>query len=89
MQLQSREFVAREFVVRPEVSRHVIIKPDPRPFNPVRPVTVPEGGSTLLFLLAALTDTASELVETLRLRRLLARQRRANRSKFHQTQLSA
>jgi len=55
MQLQSREFVAREFVVRPEVSRHVIIKPDPRPFNPVRPVTVPEGGSTLLFLLAALT----------------------------------
>jgi len=50
MQLQSREFV-----VRPEVSRHVIIKPDPRPFKPVRPVTVPEGGSTLLFLLAALT----------------------------------
>ncbi len=50
---------SREFVTRPEIGRHtVIIKPDPRPIRPMTPVAVPEGGSTFLFILAALTAIA-------------------------------
>jgi ABC-type Fe3+ transport system substrate-binding protein len=44
-----------EFVLQSQNGRHVIIKPDPRPEVPATSVTVPEGGSTLLFILAALT----------------------------------
>jgi len=43
-----------EFAVRAEVDRHVVIKPQPHPVHPVA-VKVPEGGSTLLFILVALT----------------------------------
>jgi len=40
----------------PQTGGRVILKADPlRPAFPVRPVTVPEGGSTVLFILAALT----------------------------------
>ena len=47
---------SREFVTTSDLRRHtVIIKPDPRP---IQPVAVPEGGSTLLFILAALTAIA-------------------------------
>jgi hypothetical protein len=47
-------FVAN-FVTSPQTSRHIILRPDPRPAFPFRPVAVPEGGSTVLFILAALS----------------------------------
>jgi len=50
---------SREFVTTSDLRRHtVIIKPDPRRIQPIQPVAVPEGGSTLLFILAALTAIA-------------------------------
>jgi hypothetical protein len=42
-------------VMSPQTGRFIILRPDPRPPFPVKPVTVPEGGSTVLFILAALT----------------------------------
>ncbi|MFZ0817852.1 MAG: hypothetical protein WAM78_20175 [Candidatus Sulfotelmatobacter sp.] len=42
-------------VMSPQNGGRIILRPDPRPAFPVRPVTVPEGGSTVLFILAALT----------------------------------
>jgi hypothetical protein len=42
-------------VLSPQTGRLIILRPNPRPAFPVRPVTVPEGGSTVLFILAALT----------------------------------
>jgi hypothetical protein len=42
-------------VTSPQTSRQVILKADPlHPLFPVRPVTVADGGSTVLFVLAAL-----------------------------------
>jgi hypothetical protein len=44
-----------EFVMRPVTDRHIVIKPEPRPARSVKTTAVPEGGSTILFVLAALT----------------------------------
>jgi hypothetical protein len=45
-----------EFVTSPVTDRHIIIiKHEPIPLRPLKPTTVPEGGSTILFVLAALT----------------------------------
>jgi hypothetical protein len=43
------------FVMKPVTGRDIILKPQPRPVQPIRPTAVPEGGSTLWFILAALT----------------------------------
>jgi hypothetical protein len=55
-------------VMSPQTGRHIILRPDPRPAFPVRPVTVPEGGSTVLFLLAALTAMGWAATRRFRLR---------------------
>jgi hypothetical protein len=46
----------QEFTNR-DGDNHIIIKPE-HPPHPGKPVSVPEGGSTLLFILAALTAIA-------------------------------
>jgi hypothetical protein len=43
------------FITGPQTGHYITIKPDPRPAQHVDAVAVPEGGSTLLFLLVALT----------------------------------
>jgi len=45
----------KEFVVSAEADHHIVIKPQPHPVHPAAPAKVPEGGSTLLFILVALT----------------------------------
>jgi hypothetical protein len=44
-----------ETLTRRDSDWHIVIRPDPRHYRPVKPVAVPEGGSTILFVLAALT----------------------------------
>jgi hypothetical protein len=44
-----------EFGMKPVTDRHIIIKPEPRPMRPVKPTAVPEGGSAILFVMAALS----------------------------------
>ncbi|MGD1021826.1 MAG: hypothetical protein ABR880_03510 [Candidatus Sulfotelmatobacter sp.] len=44
-----------EFVTRPVTDRHIIIRPEPHPVRPLKTTAVPEGGATVLFVLAALT----------------------------------
>jgi hypothetical protein len=46
------EFIA--FVASPPTGQSITLKPDPRQ-HPASAVSVPEGGSTLLFVLAVLT----------------------------------
>jgi len=43
----------REAVKRPEVPRHIIVKPDPRPYKPIDQIKVSEGGAGWAFILAA------------------------------------
>jgi hypothetical protein len=64
------EYVAfvTNFVMSPQTSRPIILKADPRPAFPVRPVTVSEGGSTVLFVLAALTAMGWAATRRYRLR---------------------
>jgi len=47
----------RDVVARPDAGRHVIVKPESHPVRcaPKTALAVPDGGSTLLFILAALT----------------------------------
>jgi hypothetical protein len=46
----------REDTGRPDYSHHhIVIRHDPYFVTNARPIVVPEGGSTLLFVLAALT----------------------------------
>jgi hypothetical protein len=40
---------------RPQQNQHIVIGHDPYFVRNARPIVVPEGGSTLLFVLAALT----------------------------------
>jgi hypothetical protein len=54
-------------VMSPQTGRLIILRPDPRPAFPVRPVTVPEGGSTVLFILAALTAMGWAVIRRYRL----------------------
>src|SRR5277367_6172190 len=51
----TRPEVSRPEVARPDASRHIIIRPEPHPVRSVRgsSVAVPEGGSTVLFIFAA------------------------------------
>jgi hypothetical protein len=44
-----------EFVMRPVTDRHIIIQREPLPVRPLKTTAVPEGGSTILFVLAALS----------------------------------
>jgi hypothetical protein len=44
-----------ENLSRRDSDRHIIIKPEPRHYRPIKPVAVPEGGATIFFVLAALT----------------------------------
>jgi len=55
-----RPEAARPEAARPDAARHIIIRPEPHPIRsvPIHSVAVPEGGSTLLFILAALTAMA-------------------------------
>lgn len=46
----------QEFIKR-DGDNHIITKPE-RPNHPGKPVSVPEGGSTFLFILAAVTAIA-------------------------------
>lgn len=47
----------REFVTSPENGQHIVIRPEPHPKHYIvgSTVSVPEGGSTLVFIVAALT----------------------------------
>jgi hypothetical protein len=45
----------REHVGRPDHEQRIVIRHDPYFVSSARPIVVPEGGSTLLFILAALT----------------------------------
>jgi hypothetical protein len=47
--------IAPETLPRRDSDRHIVFRPEPRHYRPVTPVAVPEGGSTILFVLAALT----------------------------------
>ncbi len=38
-----------------ESDHHIVYRPEPRHYHPVKPVAVPEGGATIFFVLAALT----------------------------------
>jgi hypothetical protein len=51
-----RPEVARPEAARPDAARHITIRPEPHPVRsvPVTALAVPEGGSTLLFIFAAL-----------------------------------
>jgi hypothetical protein len=52
----TRPGIARPEAARPDVARHIVIRPEPHPVRsiPVTAVAVPEGGSTFLFIFAAL-----------------------------------
>ena len=45
----------REDAGMPNHNQHIVIRHDPYFVTSARPIVVPEGGSTLLFILAALT----------------------------------
>jgi len=57
-----------EFVASPEIDQHIILKPEPRPIHRVGTVSVPEGGSALLFILAALTALGWAAIKRYRVR---------------------
>ncbi len=46
---------APENLSRRDSDRHIVYRPEPRHFHPVKPVAVPEGGAAIFFVLAALT----------------------------------